>query len=209
MKAEEAFKEMRKGKKRKFVQSVDLIINLKDIDLKNPQNRFTLEVELPKGRGKDVKICAIGNKLAEALKGKVDAVITEDDLDNFEEKKREIKKIIKKCDFFVAEPQLMAKVGKVLGRYLGPKGKMPKPIPPQANMDALIKKLKNSVRIVLKEQPLIQCAIGTEDMDDKDLKENFDAVMHAILHKLPNGKNNIKSVYVKTTMGTPVRIDEF
>lgn len=209
MKLEEALGKMREGKKRNFVQTVDLIVNVKELDLKNPQNRFVLEVFLPSGRGKDIKVCAIGKSLAEVAKGIADEVVDEKRLEQLENDKRELKKLIKRCEFFIAEPQLMARIGKSMGKYLGPKNKMPKPVPPQADIKAMINRMKNTVRVVLKDQPVIQCPIGTEKMDDDSIKKNFEAVMNAILQKLPRGKNNIKSVYIKTTMGVPIKIDGY
>ncbi len=210
MKIDEAIKKMRENsKKRNFTQTVDLIVNVKDVDLKNPSNRFVMEVMLPAGRGKDAKVCVVGKSLAEVAKGIADEVVNEKMLEELEGDKRKIKKLVKSVDFFLAEPQLMARIGKSLGKYLGPRNKMPKPVPPQADIKTIVDRLKRSVRIVLKDAPLIQCPIGTENMSDEDLKKNFDAVMSAIINKLPNGRNNIKSVYIKTTMGSPVKVDEF
>ncbi len=207
MKLEEAINRIKEGKKRNFLQTIDLIVNVKDIDLKNPQNRFVAEVFLPAGRGKEVRVCAIGNSLAEVAKNIADEVVDEKRLERLEENRRELKKIIKSCEFFIAEPRLMARIGKSMGKYLGPKNKMPKPVPPQADIKSLLKRMKNTVRVVLKDQPVIQCPIGTEEMKNEEIKKNFEAVMSTVLQKLPRGKNNIKSVYLKTTMGTPVKID--
>ncbi len=209
MKLEEAIKKMREGKKRNFVQTIDLIVNVKDVDLKNPQNRFVMEVMLPAGRGKNINVCAIGKSLAEVAKGIADEVVDEKKLEKLENDKKELKKLIKKCEFFIAEPQLMARIGKSMGKYLGPRNKMPKPIPPQADIKEIVQRLKNTVRVVLKDVPVIQCPLGTEKMSDEEIKRNFEAVMNALIQKLPRGKNNIKSVYIKTTMGTPIKIDEF
>ena len=210
MNVDEAIKKMRENsKKRNFTQTVDLIVNIKDVDLKNPSNRFVMEVMLPAGRGKDVKVCVIGKSLAEVAKNIADEVIDEKVLEECESDKRRMKKLVKRIDFFLAEPQLMTRIGKVMGKYLGPRNKMPKPVPPQTDIRPMVERLKKSVRVVLKDNPLIQCPIGTEDMSDDDLKKNFEAVISAIINKLPNGRNNIRSVYIKTTMGSPVKVDEF
>ncbi len=209
MNIDEALKKMRENsKKRKFVQTVDLIINLRDVDVKNPSNRFVLEIPLPAGRGKNVRVCVIGKSLAEVAKELADEVVDEKTLEKIEEDKKAIKKLVKRNDFFLTEPQLMARIGKSMGRFMGPRNKMPKPVPPQADIKSIIEKLKRSIRVVLKDSPLIQCPIGTEDMSDEDLKKNFEAVINAVIQKLPAGKQNIKSIYIKTTMGSPVKVDE-
>ncbi len=210
MNIDEALKKMRENsKKRKFVQTVDLIINLRDVDVKNPSNRFVLEIPLPAGRGKNVRVCVIGKSLAEVAKELADEVVDEKTLEKIEGDKKAIKKLVKRNDFFLAEPQLMARIGKAMGRFMGPRNKMPKPVPPQADIKTIIERLKRSIRVVLKDSPLIQCPIGTEDMSDEDLKKNFEAVINAVIQKLPAGKQNIKSIYIKTTMGSPIKVDEF
>lgn len=196
----------KKSKKRNFVQSVDLSINLKNIDFKKPENRFTEEVVLPKGRGKNVKIVVIGKDLIIKSKGKADELINEDKLGKLEKNRKEIKKLANSYDFFIAEASFMLRIGKSLGKVLGPRGKMPKPLPPQADPTPIINKLKNTVRISLKESPVIHCVIGTENMKDEDLIENMNAVMSTLENKLPKGKHNIGSVYLKTTMGPAIKI---
>ncbi len=118
------------SKPRKFKQTVDLIINLKNVDLKKPENRFNSEIFLPGGRGKDVKIAAIVDSLATEAKGHVDLIIRKEEIERLASKKKELKKIANEYDWFLGEATLMAQVGKSLGTVLGPRGKLPKPVPP-------------------------------------------------------------------------------
>ncbi len=204
----EAVKKAREqAKKRNFEQSFDLIINIKNVDLKKPQNRFTEQVVLPKGRGKPARIGVIGSVLATKIKN-ASIVIKTEELDELEGDKKKIKQIASQADFFVAEPQLMAKVGKIMGGVLGPRGKMPRPVPQNIpKPEAVIEPLERTVRVVLKESPVIQCLVGSESMSDEDVAENIREVLSRVTQKLPNKEQNIRSVYVKLTMGPSIEIE--
>ena len=196
-----------KSTKRKFTQSVDIAVNMMQIDLKKPQNKFIEEIRLPKGRGRDIKVAVIGDSLVVKSKGVADGLINEKSLSEIEGDKKAIRKMISSYDFFIAEAPFMIRIGKNLGRYMAPKGKMPKPLPPQADPVPMIKMLKNTVRAALQNNYVIHCPIGNESMSNEDLAANFNAIMQAIEKKLPSGRNNIKSVYIKTTMSQPMKIN--
>ena len=195
-----------KSKKRNFDQAMDVIINLTQIDLKNPENKFTEDIVLPAGKGKKVNVGIIGNNLLIKGKESADVLVTENQLDAFAKDAKGQKKLANSVDFLIAEAPFMPKIGKILGRALGSRGKMPKPLPPQADPTPIIKMLKKTVRIKLKETPVLQCSFGVESMKEDELEKNFEIVISSILKKLPAGKNNVKSVYIKTTMGTPVEV---
>ncbi len=196
MKIDEAVKHLREGTKRKFSQTFDLVISLKNIDLKKPENKFSKDVILPHGKGKDVNVGII----SDSIKG----AITKSDIEQLD--KKGIKKLAKKYDFFVCEAPLMVFVGKVLGKYLGPKGKMPRLMPPNKDHNEVIEDIKKSVRIRLTNSPSINVPIGTENMDDTQLKENSEKVLDEVKKALPKGDSQIKVILLKTTMGKPVKI---
>ena len=107
----------------------------------------------------------------------------------------------------------MVKIATVFGRVFGPRGKMPNPksggvVAPNANLKPLYEKLQRTVRATTKSAPLIQCGIGTEDMNIKDVTENALTVYNSVLPVLPNEKHNIKDIYIKLTMGKPVKVGE-
>jgi len=197
-----ALKELReKSKKRNFVQTVDLIVSLRDLDLKKPENRFTEDVFLPHGRGKEPTIVLISDSVredvgCEILRGR--------DVEEIAKNKREAKKLAKRVDFFLAEPQLMPVIGKHLGRFLGPRNKMPKVV--TGDIKAWVEKYKTAVRIKLKTSPVIQCAVGTEDMEDEKIAENVMSVLDFLVNKLPKGKNNIRKIFLKFTMSPAVEV---
>lgn len=194
--------------KRNFTQSVELVVKLRDIDLKKPENRINESVELPNSLEKETKICVIasGDLATRAKAGQADLVLARDDLDRLGKDKKETRKLVSEYDFFVAEAPLMPLVGKTIGPILGPKGKMPTPVPPNAPIDQIIKSHRKLVRLRVREQPVVQCRIGTEKMPDEKIAENAQAVFSRIEAKLERGVKNIGQVLVKTTMGSPVKV---
>jgi large subunit ribosomal protein L1 len=194
------------GEKRKFVQSVELAINLKQIDLSNPKNRVDGEIVLPKGRGKKIKVAIFATgELAVNAKKVADRVLSAEDIDDLDDKKK-VKKLANEYDFFLSEPQLMVKIGKNLGQVLGPRGKMPKPIAPQANLEQVMARMRNTVRARSRNKMTFHVPVGTENMSKEELTENVDAVIKKLEQTLEKGKENIDSIYIKTTMGKAVRV---
>ena len=192
---------------RKFRESVELAINLKDIDLKNPKNRVDEEIILPKGRGKQIKVGIFATgELAFKSKEIADMVLTPEDIDDLVDNKRKAKKIANEIDFFIAEAPLMPVIGKKLGVILGPRGKMPKPVPPSIDPKGIVENLRKTVKVRSKDRPTFHAHVGTADMNPEGLAANIETIMKRLETRLERGKMNIKSVYVKTTMGPAVRL---
>ena len=195
------------AKKRNFVETVELAINLKDVDLSVPKNRITEDVILPNGRGKAVRICVIGGgELALKAKDVADLVITPEELQTLADDKKQAKKIANTTNYFIAEAPLMAVVGKRLGTVLGPRGKMPKPIPPGADPTGMIESLRKTVSVRTKDRITFHAPVGTADMPVEQIADNIDALLKRIELKLEKGRMNIDSSYVKTTMGPSERL---
>jgi len=205
-----AIKEVKeKSKKRNFTQSVELILNLKDIDMKSPEGRIQERIELPHlSPEKPNKICVIatGELALKAKRAKADLVIGKDELGALAGRKKELRKIANEYNFFMAEAPLMPRVGKILGPALGPRGKMPVPVPPTADISGLIKKYRKMIFVRMRNQPVIRCRVGTESMKEEEITENVQTVLKTIERKLKRGTKNIKTVYLKTSMGKPVKI---
>ncbi|MHA2408010.1 MAG: 50S ribosomal protein L1, partial [Candidatus Ranarchaeia archaeon] len=129
------------AKKRKFVQSVDLTVNLKGLDLKKPENRINEIVKLPIALSKAPRICIIayGDLAVKAKNLKMERVIDREELDGLTDEKKTLKKLARDFDFFIARTDMMPTVGKVMGKYLAPRGKMPKPIPADGDLEAMVK----------------------------------------------------------------------
>ena len=196
-----------KATERKFTESVELAVNLKDLDLTVPKNRLEDEVPLPRGRGRTVKVAVFGSpELCQKMRGVADLVVPASELDEFAKDKKNVKKVVGSVDFFLAEAPLMPTIGKRLGVVLGPRGKMPRPVPPGSDPTNLVNALKRSIRIRSKGNRTFHAAVGTRAMKPEEIAQNVDAVLARIVGKLERGRTNIESVYVKTTMGPAVRL---
>jgi len=192
-------------KQRKFTQAVELIINFKDIDVKKG---FALNeiVQLPKTSSPaTVCVMATGDMSQKAKQANADAVIGTAELEKFATNKRESRKFINKYDFFLADTKVMPLVGKTLGQFLGPRGKMPTPVPFDAPIESFLQRFRSSIKVRTRASLSISCKIGDESMEDTDLAINAHTVISAIEKKLPNGEKNIKKIMIKTTMGKPVK----
>jgi large subunit ribosomal protein L1 len=197
-----------KSGQKKFNQTVDLILNIQEIDMKAPEGKIQVIVELPHATGKPNKICVIasGELALKARKANADRVIERADLEALAGKKKDLRKLASDFDVFISEAPLMSFVGRILGPVLGPRGKLPVPVPPNADIASLIAKHRKTVVVRMRNQPIIQCSVGTENMSEEELSDNIQAVLRVLEGKLKRGLKNIKLAYIKMSMGTPVKI---
>ncbi len=212
----EALDELKeKSKKRNFIQSVDLAIKIKDIDLKQPKNRISAEVFVPHNLGKKSKICIIATgDLAVRAKNIGLTVLDKDDLERMGSDKKSAKKFVKNFEVFIAGVDLMPLLAKNLGPVLGPTGKMPLGppkgrgiIPPNADLNPVIELYNKMVRIRLRKNLVINCKVGTEEMNSQDLAENIQSIINYLEENLEHGTRNIVKLGVKTTMGPYSKIN--
>ena len=195
--------------KRKFVQSYDFIINLKNLVVS--QNPIDLFLNIPHPSGRKVKIAAFADQqlLAEAEKN-CDLVIRETDFSKYSDKKK-LKKLAEEYDYFIAQSTLMTKVASAFGKVLGTKGKMPNPklgcvVPPNAGLAPLAERLVSTVRLTSKKANNLQCMVGKESQPENEIVDNIFSVYQAVIKHVPDEAQNIKNASVKLTMGKPVRI---
>ncbi len=206
---QKALEQLKAQPKRKFSQSYDLIINLKNLVIKTSPVDFFVTLHYPKG--KQVKVAAfVGTQLHDQAKQFCDLAISETDFAKYSDKK-ELKKLADSYDYFIAQANLMPKVAQAFGKVLGIKGKMPNPklgcvVPPNANLEPLVKRLNLSVRMQAKKATNLQCMVGKEDQPDAEIIDNILTVYNATLKQLPNEIQNVKNVVLKTTMGKPVKL---
>jgi large subunit ribosomal protein L1 len=190
-----------KSKKRNFSQTFDLVVSLKEFDIKKAENKFAEDVVLPHGRGRDASVVLFSDSIKD-----VDCEIyTNEKLQSVAKSKRLAKTLVKRTDFFLAEPKLMPAVGKILGAYAAPRGKMPKLI--TGDIKTLVKNYKKSVRMKIKDSPVVQCFVGKEDMKDEQIVENIEAALKFLETKLPKGKANVGKILLKLTMGKPIKLE--
>jgi len=192
---------------RKFKQNIDLVFNLKNLDLEVPKNRIDEEIILPHGRGKNAKIVIFASgELAVKSKKHVDLLIKPEEIGGLAKDKKQFKKIADEHDFFIAEAPLMPTIGKSLGTVLGPRGKMPKPVPPNADVSGMVKNLRKTVRVRSKSNKTFHTVAGNADMSKEQIAENVDVIIKRVVGSLERGQMNIGSVYIKTTMGPSERV---
>lgn len=206
---QKALEELRKNKKkRNFKESLELIIKLKDLDLKKSENRINQTIILPHDIGKPIKVCVIatGQLALKSKEANADLVIGKDQLTELGKDKKAARKLQQEYGFFIAEAPLMPLVGKTIGPTLGPRGKMPTPINPNAPIADVIDQARRTVKIRVRDQPVIQCRIGVDDMSDDSLSENIQAIFSSIEGKLERGVRNISEILIKTTMHEPVNL---
>ncbi len=195
-------------KDRKFTQAIEMIMVFKDVDVKKG---FAINetVQLPK-KTKPASVCimASGDMGIKAKNAKADMVMNEDEVTKLSADKKKSKNLINKYDFFLADTKLMPTVGKKLGQLLGPRGKMPTPVPFNAPIESFLERFRASVKIRAKGSLSMSCRIGEESMDDADLAANANAVATAIEKTLPNGSKNVKKIMFKTTMGKAIKVEQ-
>ena len=207
----QALKKLRESsKKRNFSQSVDLIITLRQLDLKKPEQNINLFLTLPYKTGKEVRMCALVDKeLQEQAKTTFHKTMLREDFQKL--KPKDIKKMAREYDFFVAQASIMPDIAKFFGRTLGPKGKMPNPksgciVASNAQLKPLKEKLEKTIHLQTKNELITKAIVGKESMKDEELTENILAAYNNILHSLPQESQNIKKVLLKLTMSKTVEL---
>jgi large subunit ribosomal protein L1 len=208
----ESLAKARESKKRNFSQSIDLIVNFKDLDLKKPEHQVDFYFHLPKPTEKVKKVCAfVDADMASEAKETCDGVVTLDEFPKFAADKKLMKKLATEYDFFISQATIMPKVATTFGRVLGPKGKMPNPkagaiFPPKASLKPVVERFRQTVRVNIKMAPILQCLVGTEKMTDEDIAENCATLYDQLIHALPSETANIRTIFMKLTMGKPVKL---
>jgi len=203
---EKAIEEAIKSEKKGFLQSVELIVVFKGIDMKSGEVKFRDTVFLPNKISKERKVCVITDSdMLEKVKAANPAtILIREELLKLQGNKKLIKKIASSNDWFLVRQDLLGNAGRILGPALGPRGKFPIPYPQNADVSSLISRYKNSTLLKTKDQPHIQTLVGTEDMEPKKIAENCLAVLEVIEGKVK--AQNLRAIYVKKTMGKPIKV---
>jgi large subunit ribosomal protein L1 len=203
-----ALKELRASSgSKKFSQSIDMQIRLKEIDIKKQDQKIDMYTVLPHSLGKRKKIIAfVDAQLAPQAKQNCDTVILKEDFPKYAPDKKAQKKLASAHDYTISQLELMASFAATFGKVFGPKGKMPNPkagcvVPGTAQLGSVVQKLQNTVRLITKNDEVIRTVVGTDKMSDEELSDNILAIYNTLLSKLPQEKNNIKDVMIKFTMG--------
>ncbi|MBP2172470.1 large subunit ribosomal protein L1 [Methanococcus voltae] len=205
-----AVKEARNSAKpRNFTQSVDLIINLKELDLSRPENRMKQQIVLPSGLGKEINIAVIAKgDLAAQAESMGLTVIRQEELEELGKNKKQAKKLANANQFFIAQADMMPIVGKSLGAVLGPRGKMPQPVPANANLKPLVERFGKTISINTRDKAFFQVYVGKESMSDEELAANIEAVLNTVARKYEKGLYHVKNAFTKLTMGASAPIEK-
>ncbi len=160
-------------------------------------------VYLPHPGSHRASVCFVGSGdlLLRAKNAKADGVIEPAQLESYAGNKKEAKNLARQYDFFLADTALMPRIGRILGQYLGPRGKIPQPVPPNAQIENMINRTRSAVRVRSRGSLGVSGLVGDKKLPDAEIADNILAVIEAVKKKLPNGDKNIRTVAVKTTMG--------
>ena len=193
---------------RKFVESLDIAFTIKDIDLKNPNNRIQEEIRLPAGRGKEIKVAMFAaSDAAQKARAAGIHVIDPSEIEELGKNKGNAKKLANSYDFFLSEVPHMGLIGRYLGVVLGPRGKMPRPVPPVVDPSVIANGLQSTTVIKSRDKITFQASFGTCSQSHEELVKNAMEVYNRVISKLERGIGNIRSLYIKTTMGPSNRIE--
>ncbi|WP_424018266.1 50S ribosomal protein L1 [Halorientalis pallida] len=192
---------------RNFRETVDLAINLRDLDLDDPSNRVDTGVVLPEGTGQETSIVVFAEgETALRAEDAADDVLDGDDLEELGDDDDAAKDLADETDFFIAEQNMMQDIGRYLGTVLGPRGKMPEPLDPDDDVVEVVNRMKNTVQLRSRDRRTFHTRVGAEDMDAESIADNIDVILRRLHAELEKGPLNIDSVFVKTTMGPAVEV---
>ena len=192
---------------RNFRETVDLAVNLRDIDLNDPSNRVDESVVLPSGTGQETRIVVFASgETAVRAEEVADRVLDSDDLEDLGDDQDEAKDLADDTDFFIAEAAMMQDIGRYLGTVLGPRGKMPTPLQPDDDVVETVNRMKNTVQIRSRDRRTFHTRVGAEDMSAGEISDNIDVIVRRLEADLEKGPLNIDSIWVKTTMGPSVEV---
>jgi len=199
---DEAIKLIKERSKVKFVESIDLSINLNLGKDKTDQTLRTT-VDLPHGNGKKIRVAVIcsNEKIEEAKSSNAEKFGSEDLVEEINNGKVDF-------DILVCSPDMMSKVGK-LGKVLGPKGLMPNP-----KFGTVAKDIKKAVNDIKKGKVEIRCdkdgnlslSIGRANFDEKKIIDNYKSVLESLEKDTPGIKNMINSAFISSSMGPSAKL---
>jgi len=206
----EAIAELRakKTKDRKFTETIELQVGLKDYDTQKDK-KFVGTVRLPNIPRPNLKICLIADAkhLDEVKKNNVDVDVTDlDTLKKFNKDKKVVKKWAKKYSLLLASDTVQKKVPVVVGPILNRIGRFPQVVSHNEPLDRKVDDVRASVKWQLKKVTALAAAVGNVTMTDDELRANIMMSLNFLVSLLKKGWHNLKSVNIKTTMGPPINI---
>jgi len=199
-------KEEKKGKVRKFIESVELQITLKNYD-PSRDKRFSGTFRLPTVPKASSSVCILGNQkhCEKADQLGVDKMTVED-LKKFNKNKKLIKKFAKKYDNFLASASLIKQIPRILGPGLTKAGKFPTVLDENDNLQEKIDAVKATIKFQMKKVMCMSLAIGNVTLTEHELVLNIQLAVNFLVSLLKKNWQNVKVLYIKSTMGPPFQI---
>jgi large subunit ribosomal protein L10Ae len=193
-------------KKRKFIESVDLQVNLKNYDTQKDK-RFAGSLRLPVNCRPRMTVCCICDlaHMDIAKKANVPAM-TMEDLKKLNKNKKLVKKMCAGYDAFLASESIIKTIPRVVGPHMNRAGKFPSAVTATESLTEKVEELQSTIKFQLKKVLCLGTCVGHVEMSDEDLRRNVNLSINFLVSLLKKNWQNLKSAYVKTTMGKPVRI---
>merc|ERR1719168_37122 len=193
-------------KKRKFTETVDLQIGLKNYDPQKDK-RFSGTVKLKHVPRPKFKVCVLGDQQhCDEAKSKGIACMSADDLKKLNKNKKEVKKLAKKYDAFLASESLIKQIPRLLGPGLNKAGKFPALLTHNDNMEAKVLDLKSTIKFQMKKVLCLNVAVGNVGMTEDELVFNIHLSINFLVSLLKKHWQNVRSLYIKSTMGPAIRL---
>merc|ERR1712242_146111 len=193
-------------KKRNFLETIELQITLKNYDPQKDK-RFSGTVKLPNIPRPKQKICVIGDAAHnDEAEGKGVPHMSADDLKKLNKDKKEVKKLAKKYDAFLASESLIKQIPRLLGPGLNKAGKFPALLTHNDRMEDKVLDLKSTIKFQMKKVLCLNVAVGNVGMTEDELVFNIHLSINFLVSLLKKHWQNVRSLYIKSTMGPAIRL---
>jgi len=193
-------------KKREFLETIELQIGLKNYDPQKDK-RFAGNIKLPHIPRPKLKVCVLGDAYhcEKAAAMGLDFKNAEG-LKNFNKNKKLIKKFAKKYNNFVASDSLIKQIPRLLGPGLNKAGKFPTLVQQSEDLSTKVDEVKATIKFQLKKVLCLNVAIGHCGMEEQQVMENLKLAINFLVSLLKKNWQNVKVLYIKSTMGKPQRL---
>merc|ERR1712032_592943 len=195
-----------KDKPRKFQETVDLQIGLKNYDPQKDK-RFSGTVKLKHVPRQKFKVCLLGDQQhCDEAKAKGIDFMSADDLKKLNKDKKKVKGLAKKYDAFLASDTLIKQIPRLLGPGLNKAGKFPSPVTHTDDIEAKVLDLKSTIKFQMKKVLCLNVAVGNVEMTEEELAQNVHLAMNFLVSLLKKHWQNVKSLHIKSSMGKVQRL---
>ena len=193
--------EEKQGKKRKFTESIELQITLKNYDPRKDK-RFSGSFKLPVQPRPNMSFCVLANAAHVAKCKELGCeFMTVEDLKKLNKNKKLVKKLAHKYDFFLASDTLIKQIPRLLGPGLNRSGKFPTRVGKNDVMEDKINDVKSTIKFQMKKVMCLNLAVANVDMTEAEVALNVQLAANFLTSLLKKGWQNIKVMYIKSTMG--------